>query len=110
MCDGRPLVALLPGDRRADRAKVARAAGGERAKVAGPDEVERATGFRAGGVAPFPLAGIDLVLIDRRLVTHPVVWVGAGSSRHMAAIAAPDLIRLTKGREADLSEEERPVQ
>jgi len=98
MCDGRPLVALLPGDRRADRAKVARAAGGERAKVAGPDEVERATGFRAGGVAPFPLAGIDLVLI------------GAGSSRHMAAIAAPDLIRLTKGREADLSEEERPVQ
>jgi hypothetical protein len=28
----------------------------------------------------------------------------------MAAIAAPDLIRLTKGREADLSEEERPVQ
>jgi prolyl-tRNA editing enzyme YbaK/EbsC (Cys-tRNA(Pro) deacylase) len=72
--------------------------------------VERVTGFRAGGVAPFPLAGIDLVLIDRRLVTHPVVWVGAGSSRHMAAIAAPDLIRLTKGREADLSEEERPVQ
>jgi Cys-tRNA(Pro) deacylase len=110
ICDGRPLVALLPGDRRADRAKVARAAGCERAKVAGPDEVERATGFRAGGVAPFPLAGIDLVLIDRRLVTHPVVWIGAGSSRHMASIAAPDLVRLTKGREADLSEEEPRVQ
>jgi len=106
ICDGRPLVALVPGDRRADRAKVARAAGGERAKVAGPEQVERTTGFRTGGVAPFPLPGIDLVLIDRRLVTHPVVWVGAGSSRHMASIAAPDLVRLTKGREADLSEEE----
>jgi hypothetical protein len=43
-------------------------------------------------------------------VTHPVVWIGAGSSRHMASIAAPDLVRLTKGREADLSEEEPRVQ
>jgi Cys-tRNA(Pro) deacylase len=99
------VVALVPGDRRADRDKVARAAGRRRVKVAGPDEVMRATGFVAGGVAPFPLPGIDTVLIDRHLLVHRVVWFGAGTHRHMASLAPPDLVRIARAREADLSEE-----
>ena len=39
VCDGRPVLALLPGDRRADPAKVAAAAGARDARVAGADEV-----------------------------------------------------------------------
>lgn len=104
-CDRGWLVALVPGDRRADRAKLARATGCERVKVAGPEDVLHATGFRAGGVAPFPLPGIDHVIVDRRLLAHRVVWIGAGSERHMASITPPDLVRLSQAREADVSEE-----
>ena len=100
-CDGRWIVAMIPGDRRADRAKVAASAGCERVKVAGADDVLRVTGFEAGAVAPFPLPLVDTVLIERTLLTHDVVWVGAGSRRHKAAVAPADLVRLARARAVD---------
>jgi Cys-tRNA(Pro)/Cys-tRNA(Cys) deacylase len=100
-CDGRPLVVLVPGDRRADLPKVSRAAGCRSAKVAGPDLVRSATGFAPGAVAPFPLPSIDRVLIDRQVLAHERVWVGAGSPRHMATLASADLVRLAKAEPMD---------
>ena len=44
-CDGRPIVVLVPGDRRADSEKIARAAGCRFARIAGAEEVTRTTGF-----------------------------------------------------------------
>lgn len=104
-CDGRAIVVMVPGDRRADSAKIAVAAGCERAKSVGADAVEELTGFSAGGVAPFPLPGIQTVLIDRSLMAHEVVWIGAGSSRHMAALAPADLVRLARARPVDAAVE-----
>jgi Cys-tRNA(Pro) deacylase len=101
LCDGRTVLVMVPGDRRADSRKVARAAACERVKVATPEEVARATGFSVGGVAPFPLAHIDLVLMEHTLLTHEVVWIGAGTSRHMAALAPADLARLARARPVD---------
>lgn len=100
-CDGRPVVVLVPGDRRADSRKVARAAGCRRAKIAGPDEVQSVTGFTAGSVAPFPLPKVDRVLVDRQVLVHDRVWIGAGSPRHMATIAPADLVRLAKAEPVD---------
>jgi prolyl-tRNA editing enzyme YbaK/EbsC (Cys-tRNA(Pro) deacylase) len=95
-CDGRPVLVLVPGDRRADPAKVARALGCERASVAGPDQVEAATGFPPGAVAPFPAPKVDRVLVERTLLAHQLVWIGAGSSRHMAGLAPSELVRLAR--------------
>jgi Cys-tRNA(Pro)/Cys-tRNA(Cys) deacylase len=100
-CDGRPLVVLVPGDRRADPRKVARAAGCRAAKVAGPELVRSATGFAPGAVAPFPLPRIDRVLIDRQVLAQERVWVGAGSPRHMATLASADLVRLARAEPMD---------
>ena len=103
VCDGRPTLALVPGDRRADEANVAAAAGARRARIARPDEVLAATGFEPGGVAPFPAPGIFQVLMSGDLLAHDRVWVGAGSERHMAGLSPVDLARLTQARIADLS-------
>src|SRR5215216_4060132 len=78
-CDGRPLVVLVPGDRRADVRKVAAAAGCRYARVAGEEEVRDATGFEPVAVAPFPLPRVARVFMDGTLLAHPVVWIGAGS-------------------------------
>jgi prolyl-tRNA editing enzyme YbaK/EbsC (Cys-tRNA(Pro) deacylase) len=104
-CDGRAIVVMVPGDRRADTAKIAAVAGCDRVKAVGADVVEEATGFPAGGVAPFPLPGIQTVLLDRALMAHEVVWIGAGSSRHMAALAPADLARLARARPVDVAVE-----
>jgi Cys-tRNA(Pro) deacylase len=103
-CGGKWVVALVPGDRRADSAKIARAAGAMRAKIASPEQVEKATGFVAGAVAPFPLPHVDRVLVDRGLLSHKRVWIGAGSPRHMAVISPGDLVRLSRGQAMDVVE------
>jgi prolyl-tRNA editing enzyme YbaK/EbsC (Cys-tRNA(Pro) deacylase) len=102
-CDGRAIVVLVPGDRRADTAKIAQAARCDQIRSAGREAVERATGFPAGGVAPFPLPGIETVLIDRSLLSHEVVWIGAGTERHMAALAPSDLVRLARARPVEVA-------
>jgi prolyl-tRNA editing enzyme YbaK/EbsC (Cys-tRNA(Pro) deacylase) len=101
VCDGKAVLVMIGGDRRADSAKVAAAVPCEKAKIAGPDDVRSATGFEPGAVAPFPLPGIDTVLVDEELLLHEVVWTGAGSHRHVLAIAPSDLIRVTRARSVD---------
>ena len=101
-CDGRPVVAMVPGDRRADAEKIAAAAGGRFARIAGSEEVKDATGFEPGAVAPFPLPRVERVFIDRTLLSHRVVWIGAGSDRHMAALSPTELVRLSRARPVDV--------
>jgi prolyl-tRNA editing enzyme YbaK/EbsC (Cys-tRNA(Pro) deacylase) len=103
-CDGRPVMALVPGDRRADSEKVARAAGCHFARIAAPDEVTQATGFDPGAVAPFPLPRVERLFIDPTLLSHRVVWIGAGSERHMASLAPTELVRLSRARPMDVVE------
>jgi prolyl-tRNA editing enzyme YbaK/EbsC (Cys-tRNA(Pro) deacylase) len=102
LCDDRPVLALVPGDRRCDTGKIARAAGAGHARVAHAREVPVLTGFAPGAVAPFPLERVDRVLIDRVLLAHDLLWVGAGSTRHMAVLPSRELVRLTKAAPADL--------
>ena len=104
VCDGRPVLALVPGDRRADSDKVAAGAGAKKARVATRDEVYAVTGFEAGGVAPFPAPQVTAVLIARDLLVHEVVWIGAGSPRHMAGLPPSELVRLAKAVPADIAE------
>ena len=101
MCDGAPVVALVPGDRKADPLKVAHAAGGKEARVATTGEVERATGFAPGAVPPFPLS-VETVLLERRLLRHQLVWAGAGSPRHVVGLAPLELGRLARARPVDV--------
>jgi prolyl-tRNA editing enzyme YbaK/EbsC (Cys-tRNA(Pro) deacylase) len=103
-CEGRWVVALVPGDRRADPAKIASAAGVAKARIASPEQVERATGFVAGAVAPFPLPAVDRVFVDHGLLAHKRVWVGAGSPSHMAVLSPADLVRLTRAQPMDAVE------
>ena len=101
VCDGTPVVALVPGDRRADPRKVARELGVGRARVANGEEVQAATGFAPGAVAPFPLPSVGAIVVDRRFLGHGRVWVGAGSPNHLASMAPKELLRLTKARVVD---------
>jgi prolyl-tRNA editing enzyme YbaK/EbsC (Cys-tRNA(Pro) deacylase) len=99
---GKPVVALVPGDRRGDPTKIARAAGASDARIAKADEVADATGFPPGGVAPFPLPRVDTVLMERTLLRHRLVWAGAGSSSHVVGLPPAELGRLARARPFDI--------
>jgi prolyl-tRNA editing enzyme YbaK/EbsC (Cys-tRNA(Pro) deacylase) len=102
VCDGAFVLALVPGDRRADEQAVGAAVPAQLVRVARPDEVIHATGFEPGAVAPFPQRAVTQTLMDRLLLAHEVVWIGAGSPSHMASIAPAELLRLSRARAVDL--------
>ena len=102
MSESGPVLALVPGDRRGDLDKIARAAGSESARVASAAEVQQATGFAPGAVAPFPLPRVESVLIERTLLRHPLVWAGSGSPTHLVGLAPAELVRLTRARPTDV--------
>ncbi len=102
VCEHRIVLVLVPGDRRADEAKVAGAVGASAARVAYAREVVGATGVEPGAVAPFDLPAVDQVLLEQTALVHDRVWVGAGSPHHMAGLAPSELQRLTRARATDL--------
>jgi prolyl-tRNA editing enzyme YbaK/EbsC (Cys-tRNA(Pro) deacylase) len=103
VCDGQYVLALIPGDRRADAAKVAAAVGAIDVRVAKAKEVVEATGFEPGAVAPFPTQ-VSAVVMERTLLQHGVVWIGAGSHTHLARIGPSDVQQLAEAQTADLVE------
>ena len=105
VCGASPVLALVPGDRRADPEKVALAVGATETRVARPPEVVAATGFAPGAVAPFPPPAGVPVLVERTILSSAVVWVGAGSEHHMAMVSPLELVRLTHGLTVDIVQE-----
>jgi prolyl-tRNA editing enzyme YbaK/EbsC (Cys-tRNA(Pro) deacylase) len=102
VCDGAYVLALVPGDRRADEAAVAAAVSAKEVRIARRDEVVHATGFEPGAVAPFPQRAVTMTLMEKDLLRHQLVWVGGGSPAHMAALPPAELQRLTHATAVDL--------
>lgn len=101
VADGAYVLVLVPGDRRASERAIAAVLGAQEVRVASAGEVVQATGFDPGGVAPFPHRAVSHVLMDEALLAHGEVWVGAGTDRHMAALAPQDVARLAGARTFD---------
>jgi prolyl-tRNA editing enzyme YbaK/EbsC (Cys-tRNA(Pro) deacylase) len=96
VADGEYVLALVPGDRRADERKVAAEVEAREVRVARGREVLDATGFEPGAVAPFPLSRVERIFVEPSLLAHERVWVGAGSDRHMAGLSPAELVRLAR--------------
>jgi prolyl-tRNA editing enzyme YbaK/EbsC (Cys-tRNA(Pro) deacylase) len=89
-CDGRLVVALVPASREADTEKVAAAAG--------------CRPFERSAKPLFPFDGAARVLIEQRLLTAEIVWVEAGSPRHVLGLEPSVLAQLTRAVPADLTQ------
>lgn len=103
VCDGAFVLALVPGDRRADEAAVRALLDVREVRVAEPDEVVHATGFEPGAVAPFPQRAITQTLMDNSFFGFDEVWIGAGTSWHMASLRPPELLKLSGAKAVDLA-------
>ena len=98
-------LAIVPGDCRVSRAKVATALAVGRLRLAPAEVVKEATGYRAGGVPPIGHRQPLQVVIDRRVFDHDVVYGGGGDEWHMLRLEPRVIQRLTGARVADVVEE-----
>lgn len=100
--DGRPVVALVPGDRRLDPGRLAEAVGGSTARRATLDEVRSATGFAAGGTPPFGHARPLEVVADVALAGRHRVWAAAGTPTAVFPIDPAELVAAAGARWAEI--------
>jgi len=96
-----PVLALVSGSNQLDPARLGALTGLPIGK-ADADAVRQATGYAIGGVPPTGFPAPIPTVIDRDLLQYDVVWAAAGTPRHVFPIAPQDLVRITRGRVADL--------
>jgi prolyl-tRNA editing enzyme YbaK/EbsC (Cys-tRNA(Pro) deacylase) len=100
---GGAVLALVSGTNRASEALLAGLVG-EPVARADADFVRERTGFSIGGVPPLGHSGPLPVLIDRDLMSFPLLWAAAGSPNAVFAVTPAELQRITSGRVAELAE------
>ncbi|MBC7343733.1 MAG: YbaK/EbsC family protein, partial [Clostridia bacterium] len=93
------------GDVRISRSKLKHHLGlTGKVRLADAETIAELTGFAPGGVCPFALKEPVPILIDRSLERFPVVYVATGSPHSAAPVSVEQLLAITGGQMADVSE------
>lgn len=100
--DDRFYMVVCPGDRRVTNAKL-KVAVGVKTRMATAEETMAVTGFSPGGVCPFGVDGV-VVLLDRHLERWATIYPAAGTDGSGVPMTLAQLESLTGGRIADLTE------
>lgn len=101
--DERLVVAVVPVTGPLDLKALAVAAGGKRARLAGPREAERVTGYVVGGISPLGQRRTLPTYVDASVLEHPTVLVSGGRRGLDVELAPEALVRVTDAVTAPLS-------
>jgi Cys-tRNA(Pro) deacylase len=104
LADGEPVLALVAGDRRADPVKLKQLLNARRVMIADAERVRQETGFSIGGVPPLGHRRPLPTWIDASLGRFETVYAAAGHPRTVFSISFTDLVDLTQGQVADVTE------
>lgn len=93
---------VAAGDIKICDKKVRNLLGGGRAKIARPDEVEKITGYRVGGVCPFDIDSSVPIYLDSSMQRFETVYTSAGTPHSLLPISFEQLKRVTGGEIVDI--------
>jgi len=105
VCELTPIelaVAVVPVSSQLNLKAFAQAAGGKKARLADPKQVEAATGYVLGGISPLAQKKPLRTLIDRASDDHSTIYISAGRRGLEIEIAPKDLLVLTRGQLAPI--------
>lgn len=94
-------LVVCPGDKRLSSGVLKRLIG-SKVSMTDADETERVTGFRPGGVCPFGLEGVE-ILLDQDLGGLGTVYPAAGTDATGVPTNLEQLAGITGGRVVDLN-------
>lgn len=104
LADGEPVLVLVAGDRRADPVKLKKLLDARRVMIADAERVRSETGFSIGGVPPVGHQRSLPTWIDASLGRFETVYAAAGHPQAVFPIAFEELVRITDGHVADVTE------
>jgi len=103
LADGKPVLVLVAGDRRADPAKLKALLQARRVMIADAERVKQETGFSIGGVPPVGHLQPLSTWIDRSLARFETVYAAAGHPHAVFPVLFEALVQLTNGHVADIT-------
>jgi len=98
--DERYVMLVCPGDKRVQSGALKRLTG-SKLSMTDAEETERVTGYRPGGVCPFALTGVE-ILLDSELGRYGTVYPAAGTDATGVPASLAQLEADTGGRIVDL--------
>jgi Cys-tRNA(Pro) deacylase len=99
---GQAILALVSGQSRASRQKLAGLTGAESVVQPDADTVRRLTGFSIGGIPPVGHTSRLPTFCDPDLLQYSVVWAAAGTPHAVFSISPSQLVALCEARVADI--------
>jgi Cys-tRNA(Pro)/Cys-tRNA(Cys) deacylase len=100
---GKPILAVVPGDREVDLKKLAKAVGEKKVSPATQKEAEELTNLQVGGISPLALVNRGFqILLHESALEGDSLHISGGERGLNIRLAARDLIKLTGARTADI--------
>lgn len=96
LVDGKPVCAIAPSDHEIHLKRLAAAAGGKAARMMPPQDAERVTGYRVGGISPFGQKRALPVFLDDSALTHPLIYLNGGQRGLQVRLDPLEIIRVLK--------------
>ena len=95
-------VFVIPAAKELDLKKAAKAAGEKSVAMLHVSEINALTGYVRGGCSPVGMKKLYPTLLDRSAADKETILVSAGKIGAQAELAPDALIRITRGKTADL--------
>jgi Cys-tRNA(Pro)/Cys-tRNA(Cys) deacylase len=101
---GKPILAVVPGNRDVDLKKLARVVGEKKVVPATQAEAEKLTGLQAGGISPLALINRGFeILIHNTVLDQEELHISGGERGLNIRLSGRDLVDLVQGKIADIS-------
>ncbi len=101
---GRPLLAILPSNRKLDLKALSRLAGEKKIRMATHKQAEAITNLKVGGISPVALVdkGFDMY-IHNTATSQQEIYISSGVRGRQIRLRPRDLINVTKATVADIA-------
>jgi Cys-tRNA(Pro)/Cys-tRNA(Cys) deacylase len=100
--DGKPVCMIVPSDREVSMKKLAAAFGGKSAQMMKPQEAERISGYKVGGISPFGQMKVLPTAFEEQALTHDLVFINGGQRGLQVRLNPRDAATVLKARVAPL--------
>ncbi len=101
---GKPILAVVPGNKEVDLKKLARAVGEKKVSAATQKEAENLTNLQTGGISPLALINKGFtIVIHKSILDHEQIHISGGERALNLRLAAKDLVSILQARVADIS-------
>lgn len=92
LLDGKPVCAIVPSDEEVNMKKLAAALGGKSAQMMKPDDAERLTGYKVGGISPLGQRKPVPTALDELATLYDEIFLNGGQRGLQIRMRPDDLV------------------